>query len=62
MYERYQVAGPAFAEKYRRMLASTTVCTVEEAAAVAGVDVTTVEFWDSCFAAVALQIEEFLQA
>ena len=28
LYERYQVAGPAFAEKYRRMLASTTVCTV----------------------------------
>lgn len=62
LYERYKAEGPAFAQRYRDMLASTTVCTVEDAAAVAGVDVTTVEFWDSCFAAVALQIEEFLQA
>lgn len=60
MHARYLEEGPAFVEKYRAMLRHTTVSTVEEAAAVAGEDVTSVEFWNRGLDAIAAQIEEFL--
>ena len=41
-------------------LRSTTVSTVEEAAAVAGIDVTQKAFWAESLAMVAGQIDEFL--
>lgn len=60
MYARYLEEGSTFVEKYRAMLRHTTVSTVEEAAAVAGEDVTSVEFWNRGLDAIAEQIEEFL--
>ncbi|WP_195607743.1 M3 family oligoendopeptidase [Intestinimonas butyriciproducens] len=60
LYARYQKEGAPFVEKYRTFLRSTTVSTVEEAAAVAGIDVTQKAFWAESLAMVAGQIDEFL--
>ena len=60
LYVRYLAEGPAFVEKYRQMLRATTVCTVEDAAAVAGLDVTDSAFWRESLSAVLAQIDQFL--
>ena len=60
LYARYQKEGAPFVEKYRTFLRSTTVSTVQEAAAVAGIDVTQKAFWAESLAMVAGQIDEFL--
>lgn len=60
LYRNYQKRGPAFVEDYKRMLQATTVCTVEQAAAMAGVDVTQKAFWQDSLQAVEELIDEFL--
>ena len=42
------------------MLRATTVCAVEDAAAIAGVDVTQKDFWRESLELMAAQIREFL--
>jgi len=60
LYARYLKEGEPFVEKYRQMLRATTVSTVEEAAAVAGVDVTTKAFWMESLDLLCEQIDEFM--
>ena len=60
LYARYRAEGEPFVEKYRGMLRATTVCTVEEAAAIAGADVTRREFWAESLTVVTDQIDRFL--
>jgi len=60
LYTCYRKEGEAFVKKYQAFLRATTVSTVEEAAAVAGIDVTRKEFWAESLAMVAGQIDEFL--
>ena len=60
LYARYRAEGEPFVEKYRGMLRATTVCTVEEAAAIASADVTRREFWDESLSVVTDQIDRFL--
>ncbi|MDD7690467.1 MAG: hypothetical protein PUI93_06145, partial [Ellagibacter isourolithinifaciens] len=60
LYARYQEVGPSFVECYKAFLSATTTDTVEGATAVAGVDVTTREFWESSFEVIEAQVAEFL--
>lgn len=60
LYAQYQKEGAPFVSKYREMLRATTVCTVEDAAAIAGVDVTQKDFWRESLELMAAQIREFL--
>ena len=60
LYARYQEVGPSFVERYKAFLSATTTDTVEGATAVAGVDVTTREFWESSFEVIEAQVAEFL--
>lgn len=45
LYTQYKAEGEAFIPKYKKLLHTTSVATVEDAAKVAGVDLTTKEFW-----------------
>ena len=60
LYAQYQKEGAPFVSKYREMLRATTVCAVEDAAAIAGVDVTQKDFWRESLELMAAQIREFL--
>lgn len=45
LYAQYQKEGPAFVDKYNRLLEATTVSSVEDVAAMAGIDITLPDFW-----------------
>lgn len=45
LYTKYLEEGNTFVEKYRTMLQSTPLMSVEDAAAVAGIDITDSDFW-----------------
>ncbi|MBO7162043.1 MAG: M3 family oligoendopeptidase, partial [Clostridia bacterium] len=45
LYAKYLEEGEAFLPKYRELLRATTVDTVENVAAIAGIDLTRPEFW-----------------
>ena len=44
---------------YKKLLNATSVCTVEDAAAIAGVDLTDKAFWAAGLAAFAEDVEQF---
>ena len=60
LYARYQKEGAGFVERYHAFLRATTVSTVEDAVAVAGIDVTTPAFWAQSLRAVTALIDTFL--
>ena len=59
LYAQYQKEGPAFVPKYKELLRATAVSTAEDAAKVAGIDLTDKEFWRSALQSVADQIDLF---
>ena len=59
LYAQYEKEGDAFLPKYRRLLHTTPVATVEDTAKVAGIDLTDRDFWRSALQMVADEIEEF---
>ena len=52
LYAQYQKEGPAFVDKYNRLLEATTVSSVEDVAAMAGIDITRPDFWRDSLAIV----------
>ena len=60
LYAQYQKEGPAFVDKYNRLLEATTVSSVEDVAAMAGIDITKPEFWRDSLAIVETMIDEFI--
>lgn len=62
LYSRFEKEGKAFVPSYREMLKKTSACSVEEAGALAGIDLTTVDFWCESLAQIAKQVEEFCKA
>lgn len=61
LYAQYQKEGPAFVEKYNRLLEATTISSVEEVAAMAGVDITHPDFWRDSLKIVEAMIGEFIE-
>ena len=59
LYALFRKEGEAFVGKYEAMLKATPCCTVEEAAAMVGIDVTSKEFWQEGLNEVAREVEEF---
>ncbi|MCH5261557.1 MAG: M3 family oligoendopeptidase [Lachnospiraceae bacterium] len=59
LYALFRKEGEAFVSKYEAMLKATPCCTVEEAAAMVGIDVTSKAFWQEGLAEVAREVEEF---
>ena len=61
LYARYLKEGAAFVPEYQALLHATPVKTVEEAAAMAGIDVTTPAFWEESLQAFADKMDEFIR-
>jgi len=59
LYDKFLQEGEAFVPKYKKMLAATTCCTIEEAGAMVGIDLTSVDFWKKSLAMIAENVEEF---
>ena len=60
LFAQYEKEGEAFLPKYRALLHATTVSTVEEVAAMAGIDLTSPEFWRESLESIGKEIDQFL--
>lgn len=60
MYEKYKQEGSNFVPKYRAFLNATTVCTVEDAAKKADINLEDPDFWRSSLKAVEGLVDEFI--
>jgi pepF/M3 family oligoendopeptidase len=61
LYAQYQKEGAAFVPKYRALLKATTVCSVEDVALMAKIDLTTPAFWRQSLKTVSDSIDLFLE-
>ena len=61
LYEMYVKEGPAFLDKYNEMLRLTPVKSVEDAAMVAGIDVTKPDFYRDTLEAMSKDIDMFIE-
>ncbi len=60
LYAKYLEEGEAFLPKYRELLYATTVDSVENVAAIAGIDLTRPEFWRESLKTITDQIDMFI--
>ena len=61
LYAQYLAEGEAFVPKYKKLLYTTTVATVEDTAKVADIDLTDKNFWRAALKTIADQIDLFCQ-
>ena len=61
LYAKYLEEGEAFLPKYRALLKETTVDTVENVAAIAGIDLTAPDFWRKSFRVILDKIDLFME-
>ena len=59
LYAKYQSEGAAFVDTYKAMLRATPVADIEDCAAIAGVDLTSKDFWRAGLQTIADEIDEF---
>ena len=59
LYAQYLAEGESFVPKYKRLLHTTPIATVEDTAKVAGIDLTDKDFWRAALQTIANQIDEF---
>ncbi|MBO5648476.1 MAG: M3 family oligoendopeptidase [Clostridia bacterium] len=59
LYAKYEEMGQQFVPMYKKLLYATSVSSVEDAAAIAGVDLTDRAFWEAGLAAFAEDVEMF---
>ncbi len=59
LYSMFLEEGESFVPKYKAMLKATPTCTIEEAGAMVGIDLTKKDFWESSLKLIAKDIEEF---
>ncbi len=59
LYNMFLEEGESFIPKYKAMLKATPTCTIEEAGAMVGVDLTDKAFWESSLKLIAKDIEAF---
>ena len=60
LYAQYEEEGEAFVAKYKKLLHGTPVASVEDAALIAGIDLTDKSFWQKALANAAEEIEELV--
>lgn len=61
LYTKYKEEGEVFLPKYRALLKATPVCSVEDAAALAGIDLTRPDFFRKSLQSYAERIDEFIK-
>ncbi len=59
LYALYQKEGDAFLPRYKEMLRTTSIHTIEEDGKAMGIDLTDKAFWEASLASIAEEIEEF---
>ena len=59
LYAKYLEEGSAFVATYKKLLRATGICDVEDAALIAGIDLTDKEFWRKGLSVIADEIDEF---
>ncbi len=59
LYAQYEAEGAAFVPKYKKLLYTTPIASVEDTALVAGIDLTDKNFWRSALQTIADQIDLF---
>lgn len=59
LHARYEAEGAAFVPKYKRLLYTTTVATVEDAARVADIELTDKGFWRDALASIGQLVDQF---
>ncbi len=59
LYNMFLEEGESFIPKYKAMLKATPTCTIEEAGAMVGVDLSDKAFWEGSLKLIAKDIEEF---
>ncbi len=60
LYAKYKEEGSSFIPKYEALLQATTTNTVEDVAAIAGIDLTTDKFWKQSLQSIVDQMKKFL--
>ena len=60
LVRKYEQEGKAFVEQYRKMLKATTVCHVEDAAAIVNIDLKDKHFWLDSLETCKARVEEFI--
>ena len=61
LYAKYLEEGSAFVATYKKFLRATGICDVEDAALIAGIDLTDKEFWRKGLSVIADEIDEFCE-
>ncbi len=61
LYTQYKAEGEAFIPKYKKLLHTTSVATTEDAAKVAGIDLTTKAFWKQSLDDLIETVDRFCQ-
>jgi len=61
LYAQYEKEGTDFVPKYKKLLYTTPIATAEDTAAVAGIDLTSKDFWRSALQTIADQIDLFCE-
>ena len=61
LYHMFEQEGAAFVPKYKAMLKATPTKSIEDAAAMMGVDLTKPDFWRASLAAFSEMIDEFCE-
>ena len=61
LYAQYRKEGEAFLPKYRALLNATTVKSAEDVAAMAGIDLSSVDFWRSSLEIFRDRVDQFLE-
>lgn len=59
LYSMFLEEGESFVPKYKAMLNATPTCTIEDAGAMVGIDLTKKDFWKASLALIAKNIEKF---
>ena len=61
LYAKYEKEGQSFVEGYQKLLNSTSQMDTEDVAMMAGIDITTKDFWCSSLESMTTLIDEFLE-
>ena len=59
LYAKYEKEGKAFVDTYKEMLRATAVMDIEDCAGIAGIDLTSKEFWCEGLEVIKKEIDEF---
>ena len=61
LFAQFEKDGESFVPKYNKLLKATTVCSVEDVAKIADIDLTTPQFWEMSLQLMSDYVDEFIE-